>query len=58
VHGDGDVRDKTKILLGRLKTVETESSSFDLENEQQRQLYKKCHHEIARQLVQALTEGS
>ncbi|CAL1527557.1 unnamed protein product, partial [Lymnaea stagnalis] len=58
VHGEGDVRDKTKFSLERLKMVEAENSSFDLENEQQRQLYEKCHHEIASQHVQALTEGS
>ncbi|CAL1530501.1 unnamed protein product, partial [Lymnaea stagnalis] len=52
-----DVRDKTKLSLERLKMVEAENSSFDLEKEQQRQLYEKCH-EIASQHVQTLTEGS
>ncbi|CAL1538968.1 unnamed protein product, partial [Lymnaea stagnalis] len=53
-----DVRDKTKLSWERLKMKEAEKSSFDLENEQQRQLYKKCHHEIASQHFQELTEGS
>ncbi|KAH9523976.1 hypothetical protein Btru_047720 [Bulinus truncatus] len=54
VHGKGDERDKTKLLLERLKMVEAENSSLVLENEQQRQQYEKCLDEIANQVVQAL----
>ncbi|CAL1529223.1 unnamed protein product, partial [Lymnaea stagnalis] len=53
VHSKGNVCDKTQLLLERLKMVEAENSSFDLENEQQRQLNEKSHDEIGSQLVQA-----
>ncbi|XP_064598006.1 uncharacterized protein LOC135464511 [Liolophura sinensis] len=49
-----DSRDKTKLLLERLRIIETENSSLVLENEQQRQQYEKCLDEIANQVVQAL----
>ncbi|GFS18751.1 Nck-associated protein 5 [Elysia marginata] len=54
IHGKGDDRDKSKLLLERLKMVEAENSSLVLENEQQRQQYEKCLDQIANQVVQAL----
>ncbi|XP_005109438.2 uncharacterized protein LOC101859276 [Aplysia californica] len=54
LHGKGDERDKSKLLLERLKMVEAENSALVLENEQQRQQYEKCLDEIANQVVQAL----
>ncbi|KAK3593472.1 hypothetical protein CHS0354_036996 [Potamilus streckersoni] len=49
-----DDRDRSKLLLERLKMLEAENSSLVLENEQQRQQYEKCLDEIANQVVQAL----
>ncbi|KAL8593244.1 hypothetical protein ACOMHN_009898 [Nucella lapillus] len=54
LHGKGDDRDKSRLLLERLKMVEGENSSLVLENEQQRQQYEKCLDQIANQVVQAL----
>ncbi|XP_025082021.1 uncharacterized protein LOC112556836 isoform X3 [Pomacea canaliculata] len=54
LHGKGDERDKSRLLLERLKMVEAENSSLVLENEQQRQQYEKCLDQIANQVVQAL----
>ncbi|OWF35483.1 uncharacterized protein LOC110442883 isoform X2 [Mizuhopecten yessoensis] len=50
----GKTDDRTKLLLGRLKMLESENSSLVMENEQQRQQYEKCLDEIANQVVQAL----
>ncbi|XP_052235048.1 microtubule-associated protein futsch-like isoform X2 [Dreissena polymorpha] len=47
-------QDRYRLLLERLKMVETENSSLVLENEQQRGQYEKCLDEIANQVVQAL----
>ncbi|KAL3854421.1 hypothetical protein ACJMK2_013691 [Sinanodonta woodiana] len=49
-----DDRDRSKLLLERLRMLEAENSSLVLENEQQRQQYEKCLDEIANQVVQAL----
>ena len=54
LHGKGDDRDKSRLLLERLKMVEAENSGLVLENEQQRQQYEKCLDQIANQVVQAL----
>ncbi|XP_069108429.1 serine-rich adhesin for platelets-like isoform X3 [Argopecten irradians] len=50
----GKTDDRTKLLLGRLKILESENSALVMENEQQRQQYEKCLDEIANQVVQAL----
>ncbi|XP_060068750.1 uncharacterized protein LOC132548870 [Ylistrum balloti] len=50
----GKMDDRTKLLLGRLKMLESENSALVMENEQQRQQYEKCLDEIANQVVQAL----
>ncbi|XP_033727874.1 LOW QUALITY PROTEIN: uncharacterized protein LOC117317251 [Pecten maximus] len=50
----GKTDDRTKLLLGRLKMLESENSALVMENEQQRQQYEKCLDEIANQVVQAL----
>ena len=47
-----DGRDKSKLLLERLRMLEKENSSLVLENEQQRQQYEKCLDEIANQVLQ------
>ncbi|KAL5005740.1 hypothetical protein ScPMuIL_016898 [Solemya velum] len=54
VNSKTDERDKSKLLLERLKMLEAENSGLVLENEQQRQQYEKCLDEIANQVVQAL----
>ena len=46
-----DGRDKSKLLLERLRMLEKENSSLVLENEQQRQQYEKCLDEIANQVI-------
>ena len=43
-------RDKSKLLMERLRMLEKENSSLVLENEQQRQQYEKCLDEIANQV--------
>ena len=45
-----DGRDKSKLLMERLRMLEKENSSLVLENEQQRQQYEKCLDEIANQV--------
>uniref|UniRef100_A0A3B3DIH4 NCK associated protein 5 n=2 Tax=Oryzias melastigma TaxID=30732 RepID=A0A3B3DIH4_ORYME len=47
-------RDRTKLLLERLKTLEEENSALALENESQREQYERCLDEVANQVVQAL----
>uniref|UniRef100_A0A3B3C0A5 NCK associated protein 5 n=1 Tax=Oryzias melastigma TaxID=30732 RepID=A0A3B3C0A5_ORYME len=47
-------RDRTKLLLERLKTLEVENSALALENESQREQYERCLDEVANQVVQAL----
>uniref|UniRef100_A0A3P9JTI1 Nck-associated protein 5 n=1 Tax=Oryzias latipes TaxID=8090 RepID=A0A3P9JTI1_ORYLA len=47
-------RDKTKLLLERLKTLEEENSALASENESQREQYERCLDEVANQVVQAL----
>ncbi|XP_023275981.1 nck-associated protein 5 isoform X4 [Seriola lalandi dorsalis] len=47
-------KDKTKLLLERLKTLEEENSALALENESQREQYECCLDEVANQVVQAL----
>ncbi|XP_047628034.1 nck-associated protein 5 isoform X4 [Phacochoerus africanus] len=47
-------REKTKVLLERLKALEAENSALALENENQREQYERCLDEVANQVVQAL----
>ncbi|XP_030065825.1 nck-associated protein 5 [Microcaecilia unicolor] len=47
-------KDKTKLLLERLKVLEAENSALALENENQREQYERCLDEVANQVVQAL----
>ncbi|XP_013372916.1 PREDICTED: nck-associated protein 5 isoform X2 [Chinchilla lanigera] len=47
-------REKTKLLLERLKALEAENSALALENENQREQYERCLDEVANQVVQAL----
>ncbi|XP_053453930.1 nck-associated protein 5 isoform X1 [Nycticebus coucang] len=47
-------KEKTKLLLERLKALEAENSALALENENQREQYERCLDEIANQVVQAL----
>ncbi|KAM6178315.1 nck-associated protein 5 [Rhynchocyon petersi] len=47
-------KEKTKLLLERLKTLEAENSALALENENQREQYERCLDEVANQVVQAL----
>ncbi|XP_029419107.1 nck-associated protein 5 isoform X6 [Nannospalax galili] len=47
-------KDKTKLLLERLKALEAENSALALENENQREQYERCLDEVANQVVQAL----
>uniref|UniRef100_A0A3Q3CJA4 NCK associated protein 5 n=1 Tax=Haplochromis burtoni TaxID=8153 RepID=A0A3Q3CJA4_HAPBU len=47
-------KDKTKLLLERLKALEEENSTLALENESQREQYERCLDEVANQVVQAL----
>ncbi|XP_040888568.1 nck-associated protein 5-like isoform X2 [Toxotes jaculatrix] len=49
-----DDKDKTKLLLERLKALEEENSALALENENQRGQYERCLDEVANQVVQAL----
>ncbi|XP_021092477.1 nck-associated protein 5 isoform X3 [Heterocephalus glaber] len=47
-------KEKTKLLLERLKALEAENSALALENEKQREQYERCLDEVANQVVQAL----
>uniref|UniRef100_A0A8C5V0M1 NCK associated protein 5 n=1 Tax=Microcebus murinus TaxID=30608 RepID=A0A8C5V0M1_MICMU len=47
-------KEKTKLLLERLKALEAENSALALENENQREQYERCLDEVANQVVQAL----
>ncbi|XP_019207363.1 nck-associated protein 5 isoform X4 [Oreochromis niloticus] len=47
-------KDKTKLLLERLKALEEENSALASENESQREQYERCLDEVANQVVQAL----
>ncbi|KAF6114649.1 hypothetical protein HJG60_010606 [Phyllostomus discolor] len=47
-------KEKTKLLLQRLKALEAENSALTLENENQREQYERCLDEVANQVVQAL----
>ncbi|KAM9328225.1 nck-associated protein 5-like [Pholidichthys leucotaenia] len=47
-------KDKTKLLVERLKALEEENSALALENESQREQYERCLDEVANQVVQAL----
>ncbi|XP_040827416.1 nck-associated protein 5 isoform X2 [Ochotona curzoniae] len=47
-------KDKTKLLLERLKALEAENSALALENENQREQYERCLDEVANHVVQAL----
>ncbi|XP_078538142.1 nck-associated protein 5 isoform X1 [Lissotriton helveticus] len=47
-------KEKTRLLLERLKTLEAENSALALENENQREQYERCLDEVANQVVQAL----
>ncbi|KAM5327917.1 nck-associated protein 5 isoform 1-T1 [Glossophaga mutica] len=47
-------KEKTKLLLRRLKALEAENSALALENENQREQYERCLDEVANQVVQAL----
>uniref|UniRef100_A0A8B9QGU9 NCK associated protein 5 n=1 Tax=Apteryx owenii TaxID=8824 RepID=A0A8B9QGU9_APTOW len=47
-------KEKTKLLLERLKALEAENSALALENESQREQYERCLDEVANQVVQAL----
>ncbi|XP_030601878.1 nck-associated protein 5-like isoform X2 [Archocentrus centrarchus] len=47
-------KDKTKVLLERLKALEERNSALALENESQREQYERCLDEVANQVVQAL----
>ncbi|KAM9249935.1 nck-associated protein 5 isoform 2-T2 [Dugong dugon] len=47
-------KEKTKLLLERLKVLEAENSALALENENQREQYERCLDEVANQVVQAL----
>ncbi len=46
--------DRCKVLLERLKMLESEKSALVLENERQRAQYEQYLDEIANQVVQAL----
>ncbi|XP_039184164.1 nck-associated protein 5 isoform X4 [Crotalus tigris] len=47
-------RDKSKLLLERLKALEAENSALAMENKNQREQYERCLDEVANQVVQAL----
>ncbi|XP_069377087.1 nck-associated protein 5-like isoform X3 [Paralichthys olivaceus] len=47
-------KDKTKLLLERLKALEEQNSTLASENESQREQYERCLDEVANQVVQAL----
>ncbi|XP_048339905.1 nck-associated protein 5 isoform X2 [Sphaerodactylus townsendi] len=47
-------KEKTKLLLERLKALEAENSALAMENENQREQYERCLDEVANQVVQAL----
>uniref|UniRef100_UPI003AAC1F05 nck-associated protein 5-like n=1 Tax=Centroberyx gerrardi TaxID=166262 RepID=UPI003AAC1F05 len=47
-------KDKTNLLLERLKALEDENSALASENETQREQYERCLDEVANQVVQAL----
>ena len=46
--------DKTKVLLERLKMLETEKTCLVLVNEKQCEQYEKCLDDITCQVLQAL----
>ncbi|XP_037706330.1 nck-associated protein 5 isoform X2 [Choloepus didactylus] len=52
--GTDDGKEKTRLLLERLKALEAENSALALENENQREQYERCLDEVANQVVQAL----
>ncbi|XP_039998042.1 nck-associated protein 5-like isoform X2 [Xiphias gladius] len=47
-------KDKSNLLVERLKALEEENSALALENESQREQYERCLDEVANQVVQAL----
>uniref|UniRef100_M3XIA0 NCK associated protein 5 n=1 Tax=Latimeria chalumnae TaxID=7897 RepID=M3XIA0_LATCH len=47
-------KEKTKLLLERLRALEAENSALAMENENQREQYERCLDEVANQVVQAL----
>ncbi|XP_053710816.1 nck-associated protein 5-like isoform X3 [Synchiropus splendidus] len=47
-------KDKTKVLLERLKALEEKNSALASENESQREQYERCLDEVANQVVLAL----
>ncbi|XP_041118165.1 nck-associated protein 5-like isoform X2 [Polyodon spathula] len=52
--GNEKGKDKTTLLLERLRTLEAENSALTTENETQREQYERCLDEVANQVVQAL----
>ncbi|XP_033871294.3 nck-associated protein 5-like isoform X1 [Acipenser ruthenus] len=52
--GNEEEKDKTTLLLERLRALEAENSALTTENETQRQQYERCLDEVANQVVQAL----
>ncbi|XP_054826077.1 nck-associated protein 5 [Eublepharis macularius] len=52
--GTEEEKEKTKLLLERLKALEEENSALAMENENQREQYERCLDEVANQVVQAL----
>ncbi|XP_077009716.1 nck-associated protein 5 isoform X3 [Tamandua tetradactyla] len=52
--GTDEGKEKTRLLLERLKALEAENSALALENENQREQYERCLDEVANQVVQAL----
>ncbi|XP_044294368.1 nck-associated protein 5 [Varanus komodoensis] len=53
-NSNEDKKEKTKLLLDRLKALEAENSALAMENENQREQYERCLDEVANQVVQAL----
>ncbi|XP_041119705.1 nck-associated protein 5-like isoform X2 [Polyodon spathula] len=52
--GNEEGKDKTTLLLERLRTLEAENLALTTENETQREQYERCLDEVANQIVQAL----
>ncbi|XP_033900287.3 nck-associated protein 5-like isoform X2 [Acipenser ruthenus] len=52
--GNEEEKDKTTLLLERLRALEAENSALTMENETQREQYEHCLDEVANQVVQAL----